>query len=262
MCTSFVIFYLQFPAFSIHIIFCITLGHYNKIHCHSSPSNSKHEPTKCMSNITTVAALLLTPHHYLSWMSLKLHIKCCTLDDKIVACPRQACMAMHLLLLFPISSGSLWHVGRVHCCTSLFIILLPHPSWVKCTIYKPEIFFVFPFMAMYSTYSRLAHIHTRMYSSTYTHSKYESLFLISSPHWFLVQHDFVSFTCSLQWPYQNVCYIQDVNFEEVAKKPQNYPYVAAVVRTKQFFSCKKGCARKYIFLYWSSLCSHWCLFHL
>ena len=28
-------------------------------------------------------------------MAMQLHIKCCTLDDKIVARPREDCMAMH-----------------------------------------------------------------------------------------------------------------------------------------------------------------------
>ena len=31
--------------------------------CHPSPSNGQHEPTKCMSNVTLVVALLLTFHH-------------------------------------------------------------------------------------------------------------------------------------------------------------------------------------------------------
>ena len=31
---------------------------------HPSEPSPKHEPTKCMSSVTLVAALLLTPHHY------------------------------------------------------------------------------------------------------------------------------------------------------------------------------------------------------
>ena len=64
--------------------------------CHPSPSNSQHETTNCMNYYTLVAWLLLTPDHYQQWITVKLYIKCCTLDDKIVAWPREECMAtMH-----------------------------------------------------------------------------------------------------------------------------------------------------------------------
>ena len=64
--------------------------------CHPSPSNSQHEHTICMNYYTLIAWLLLTPDHYQQWITVKLHIKCCTLDDKIVAQPREECMAtMH-----------------------------------------------------------------------------------------------------------------------------------------------------------------------
>ena len=53
--------------------------------CHLSPSNSKQENTNSMSHVTVVAGLLLTLDHYQPQISLKLHIKYCTLDDKIVA---------------------------------------------------------------------------------------------------------------------------------------------------------------------------------
>ena len=53
--------------------------------CHPSPSNSKQETTNSMSHVTVVAGLLLTLDHYQPQISLKLHIKYCTLDDKIVA---------------------------------------------------------------------------------------------------------------------------------------------------------------------------------
>ena len=51
----------------------------------SSPSNGKQETTNSMSHVTVVAGLLLTLDHYQPQISLKLHIKYCTLDDKIVA---------------------------------------------------------------------------------------------------------------------------------------------------------------------------------
>ena len=60
--------------------------------CHPSPSNSKQETTNSMSHVTVVAGLLHTLDHYQPQISLKLHIKYCTLDDKIVALHRQACM--------------------------------------------------------------------------------------------------------------------------------------------------------------------------
>ena len=53
--------------------------------CHPSPSNSKQETTNSMSHVTVVAGLLLTLDHYQPQISLKLHIKYCTLDNKIVA---------------------------------------------------------------------------------------------------------------------------------------------------------------------------------
>ena len=53
--------------------------------CHPSPSNSKQETTNSMSHVTVVAGLLLTLDHYQPQITLKLHIKYCTLDDKIVA---------------------------------------------------------------------------------------------------------------------------------------------------------------------------------
>ena len=42
-------------------------------------------PQTAMSHVTVVAGLLLTLDHYQPQISLKLHIKYCTLDDKIVA---------------------------------------------------------------------------------------------------------------------------------------------------------------------------------
>ena len=53
--------------------------------CHPLPSNSQQETTNSMSHVTVVAGLLLTLDHYQPQISLKLHIKYCTLDDKIVA---------------------------------------------------------------------------------------------------------------------------------------------------------------------------------
>ena len=44
-----------------------------------------------MSHVTVVAGLLLTLDHYQSLISLKFHIKYCTLDDKIVALWLHAC---------------------------------------------------------------------------------------------------------------------------------------------------------------------------
>ena len=44
-----------------------------------------------MSHVTVVAGLLLTLDHYQPQISLKLHIKYCTLDDKIVACLSVSC---------------------------------------------------------------------------------------------------------------------------------------------------------------------------
>ena len=49
------------------------------------PSNSQQETTNRVSHVTVVAGLLLTLDHYQPQISLKLHIKYCTLDDKIVA---------------------------------------------------------------------------------------------------------------------------------------------------------------------------------
>ena len=67
--------------------------------CHPSPSNNQHEHTICMNYYTLVAWLLLTPDHYQQWITVKLHIKCCTLDDKLVAWLREECMAtMHCSL--------------------------------------------------------------------------------------------------------------------------------------------------------------------
>ena len=53
--------------------------------CHPLPSNSQQETTNSTSHVTVVAGLLLTLDHYQPQISLKLHIKYCTLDDKIVA---------------------------------------------------------------------------------------------------------------------------------------------------------------------------------
>ena len=53
--------------------------------CHPLPSNSQQETTDSMSHVTVVAGLLLTLDHYQPQISLKLHIKYCTLDDKTVA---------------------------------------------------------------------------------------------------------------------------------------------------------------------------------
>ena len=59
--------------------------HNTIIICHPLPSNSQQETTNSMSHVTVVAGLLLTLDHYQPQISLKLHIKYCTLDDKIVA---------------------------------------------------------------------------------------------------------------------------------------------------------------------------------
>ena len=59
--------------------------------CHPSPSNSKQETNNSMSHVTVVAGLLLTLDQCQQQISLKLHIKYCTLDDKIVACLSVSC---------------------------------------------------------------------------------------------------------------------------------------------------------------------------
>ena len=58
---------------------------YNIYTCHPLPSISQQETTNSMSHVTVVAGLLLTLDHYQSLILLKLHIKYCTLDDKIVS---------------------------------------------------------------------------------------------------------------------------------------------------------------------------------
>ena len=63
----------------------------DKYICHPLPSNSQQETTNSMSHVTVVAGLLLTLDHYQPQILLKLHIKYCTLDDKIVACLSVPC---------------------------------------------------------------------------------------------------------------------------------------------------------------------------
>ena len=88
ICTFFLLEILAPTLNSIAIVIIRSMNHRSlsveSIYLSSIPSNSQHE---CVSNVTLVAALLLTPHHNQPWISLKLHIKFCTLDDKLVACP-------------------------------------------------------------------------------------------------------------------------------------------------------------------------------
>ena len=76
-----VVFYEQSPICNniseayYYIYYCII--------CHPSPSNNQHEHTICINYYILVAWQLLTPDHYQQWMTIKIHIKCCTLDDKI-----------------------------------------------------------------------------------------------------------------------------------------------------------------------------------
>ena len=76
--SSFNLFPLYYIIIYIYIYIIIYI-------CHALPSNSQQETTNSMSHVTVVAGLLLTLEHYQPQISLKLHIKYCTLDDKIVA---------------------------------------------------------------------------------------------------------------------------------------------------------------------------------
>ena len=67
------------------VVMCILNNNNNIYICYPLPSNSQQETTNSMSHVTVVAGLLLTLDHYQPQISLKLHIKYCTLDDKIVA---------------------------------------------------------------------------------------------------------------------------------------------------------------------------------
>ena len=68
--------------------------------CHPLPSNSQRETTNSMSHVIVVAGLLLTLDHYQPQISLKLHIKYCTLDDKqLHACLCHATIACCMITI-------------------------------------------------------------------------------------------------------------------------------------------------------------------
>ena len=85
-CSAYIVSYqcLMCVLVCIHA-YTVQVYVYGIIICHPLPSNSQQETTNSMSHVTVVAGLLLTLDHYQPQISLKPHIKYCTLDDKIVA---------------------------------------------------------------------------------------------------------------------------------------------------------------------------------